>query len=73
LRLVLVGHTDTVWSGAIAPDGSWLVTIGLDASARIWDPATGTCRHALLGHTKMVIDCATAPDGSWLVTVGADD
>jgi WD40 repeat protein len=39
---------------------------------RIWDPATGTCRHTLTGHTDWVETMAIAPDGGWLATAGSD-
>ena len=54
---------------AIAPDGSWLATAG-DGTVRIWDPVTGTQRHALTGHTDTVWAAAIAPDGSSLTIAG---
>jgi WD40 repeat protein len=57
---------------AIAPDGSWLATGGLDHTVRIWDPVTGTQRHTLTDHTSYVQAVAITPDGSWLATGGYD-
>jgi hypothetical protein len=37
------GHTDRVWRVAIAPDGTWLASVGADATVRVWDAATGEC------------------------------
>ncbi|MFF1918900.1 WD40 repeat domain-containing protein, partial [Streptomyces sp. NPDC058239] len=34
-----IGHTGTVNSVAIAPDGTWLATAGTDGTARVWDVA----------------------------------
>lgn len=34
-----MGHTNTVWNGAISRDGRWLVTASSDGTARVWDLA----------------------------------
>jgi WD40 repeat protein len=44
----------------------------LDGTTRIWDSATGECRHTLREHTGPVEALALAPDGSWLATAGTD-
>ena len=81
LRRVLAGHTASVTTLAIAPDGRWLATaagdpFGGDHTVRIWGPATGQCRYTLTGHTHAVTTLAIAPDSSWLATAtgpfGAD-
>jgi hypothetical protein len=70
-RRTLTGHTDSVTSVAIAPDGSWLATGSWEGTARVWDVATGQCRIALTRRTILtdrVTSVAIAPDGSWLAT-----
>jgi WD40 repeat protein len=57
---------------AIAPDGAWLATAGMDGTARIWDAATGRPRATLTGHNSRVTAVAIAPDGAWLATAGMD-
>jgi WD40 repeat protein len=71
LRQVLAGHTDWVRGVAVAPDGTWLASVGDDATLRIWDAATGQHR-VLTGHTGPVSGVAVAPDGTWLATTSDD-
>jgi WD40 repeat protein len=57
----------------VAPDGSWLAsTDGYGGVVRIWDPVSGTARHALIGHPGGVGALVVAPDGSWLASAGDD-
>lgn len=62
---------------AVAPNGSWLASASSSirdkGETRIWDPATGACRHTLTGHTRDVTALAAAPDGSWLATTGGEE
>ena len=69
---ISTGHTDEANAVAIAEDGSWLVTIGNDGIARVWDPGTGALRHTLTDHIGPVYAVAIATDSSWLVTGGND-
>lgn len=69
---VLRGHDGWVSGCAIAPDGSWIVTSGWDATVQMWDVPTGQRIRVLEGHDNVVLGCAVAPDGSWLVTCGWD-
>ena len=70
----LTGHIGDVRAMAVAPDGSWLVTVSglLDERVRIWDAATGKERATLTGHIGGVHAVAVAPDGSWLAAGGHD-
>jgi WD40 repeat protein len=49
--------------GPLAPDGSWLASVGDDGTVRIWDAATGQAR-ALMRLDNRVYACA------WLGTNG---
>ena len=49
-RRVLAGHAGGVAALAVAPDGSWLASAGVDGTVRIWDPATSRDRATLTGH-----------------------
>ncbi|MFG2106507.1 NB-ARC domain-containing protein [Micromonospora chersina] len=67
----------------IAPDGSWLATVGSsdptrplggDPVVRIWDPATGRQRRQFdTGHRDGVGQVYIAPDSTWLATTGCTD
>ncbi|MFX8797515.1 hypothetical protein ABTM57_19550, partial [Acinetobacter baumannii] len=50
-RAVLKGHNSTVFSMAVSPDGSRIVTGSADHTARIWDATTGAELAVLNGHS----------------------
>jgi WD40 repeat protein len=70
----LRGHTDTVNTSAVAPDGSFIVSGSADVekSLKLWNPTTGQCLRTLRGHTLGVHACAVAPDASFVVSASGD-
>src|SRR5581483_5493715 len=50
----LEGHTDRVAALAFSPDGSLLVTGGVDSTARVWDLKTNEATHVIKDHGKEV-------------------
>ena len=66
------GHADAVQSAAFSPDGSRIVTASWDATARVWDAATGEEIFVLYGHNHNVLSASFSPDGSRIVTASAD-
>jgi WD40 repeat protein len=81
--IALRGHTEWVTSGAISPDGKLALTAsgrnGMsvngrsgDATARLWDVATGRQLVILGGHAGPVVNARFSPDGSRIVTASAD-
>jgi WD40 repeat protein len=52
----------------VSPDGSSIVTNGVDQVIRVWDVATLTQRAALTGHRNFITDVAFSPDGRFLAS-----
>ncbi len=65
-------HTSWVAGVAFSPDGRLLATASNDATARVWDPATGNCLRTLTGHTHVVYDVAFSPEAALLATGSGD-
>ena len=43
-----------------APDGKTLVSASKDATVKIWDVESGTCKTTLEGHRYLCLFCAIA-------------
>src|SRR5690606_22125176 len=81
-----LGHSDTVRSVAISPNGRYFVTSGYDNVARIWNRESGTEVTTLIGHSDplerstngapleggYVYDVQWSTDGQYVLT-GATD
>jgi WD40 repeat protein len=70
--LELKGHSGAVISAKFSPDGSRIVTVGMDNTAKVWDSRTGGELLTLKGHTHYVTSASFSPDGSRVVTASAD-
>lgn len=59
---------------AFTPDGSRLVTVGLDETPDVWDTTTGEHLLSLEGHFWWwnVVSTAVSPDGSRIATYGSE-
>lgn len=58
--------------GAFSPDGTLLVTAGLDSTARVWDAGTGAPQLSFSGHVGNVLSVHVSPDGRRVVSGGSD-
>jgi WD40 repeat protein len=68
LRALLRGHEGEVLGAEWSPDGSGLVTIGEDGTARVWDARTGAALSGFTGHGAPVSTVAWSPDGTRFLT-----
>ncbi len=65
------GHTDSVYSVCVTPNGSRIVSRGQDGTIRIWDMNNLNERPVVLrGRTDMVAAVCVTPDGSKIVSCG---
>jgi WD40 repeat protein len=69
---VLAGHAGSVYYATWSPDGTRIVTVSADDTARIWDANDGSELAVLSGHTNQVRYAAWNPAGTYVVTVSDD-
>ncbi|WP_173012835.1 AAA family ATPase [Niveispirillum sp. SYP-B3756] len=68
----LVGHEGGVISASFSPDGTRIVTVSGDKTARVWDAASGRGIAILRGHEDLIRSASFSPDGTRIVTVSDD-
>jgi WD40 repeat protein/serine/threonine protein kinase len=66
------GHTGSITSAAISPDGGLVASGSRDQSVRLWSMPAGRPLAVLFGHTKAVTGVAFHPSGHWLASSSAD-
>jgi WD40 repeat protein len=71
LRAVF-SHPRPIPDAAFSADGRLLVTGGDDATARVWDTATGRPTGLVLQHPREVTSVTFSPDGKTILTGAAD-
>ena len=62
----------SVSAAGFSPDGQFIVTAGLDSTARIWNAATGKTVFILAGHTSDVNSAVFSPNGKMVLTGSRD-
>jgi WD40 repeat protein len=71
-RQIFRGHTTSIYSVAISPDGKYALTGSQDGSAREWEVSTGKEVRRFDGHTGGIASVAFSPDGRYVLTGGND-
>ena len=72
IKHIFKGHTDTVSYSAFSPDGSRVVTVSKDSTARLWDAQNGAQIGDPMRHEGVVDHAVFSPDGSRVVTASND-
>ncbi|HET6574707.1 MAG TPA: WD40 repeat domain-containing protein [Fimbriiglobus sp.] len=74
--MTLKGHTDPIYSVAVAPGGRFVATGSFDRTVKLWDLATGAEARSLggkNGHQNQVLSLAFSPAGDVLASGGSDN
>ena len=66
------GHSASVQSVALSPDGALLASGSKDGTIKIWNVQTRQLVRTLVGHLSWVNDVAFSPDGSLLASISGD-
>jgi WD40 repeat protein len=72
LLATLQGHTGSVQSAVLSPDGHRIVTASEDKTAGGWNASSGQLLATLQGHTDAVNSAVFSPDGQYIVTASRD-
>jgi len=72
LETVLRGHAGPLSKAIFSPDGSKVLTVSDDTTARVWDASSGATSAILKGHSNWVWNGAFSPDGSQVATASED-
>ena len=67
---MVLSHLMQVYSAAFSPDGSRIVTVSMDKTARVWDTATWRKEATLVGFLNAANSVAFSPDVQRLATGG---
>jgi len=73
LKTTLTGHSESVYSVAISPDGQTLVSGSKDKTIKVWNLQTGVLKTTLTGHSDSVNSVAISPDGETIVSGSGDN
>jgi GTPase SAR1 family protein len=69
----LKGHSNSVTSVQITPDGQFAVSGSDDKTVKVWDLKERTCIGTLEGHQARVTSVAISPDGALIASTGFTD
>ena len=68
--MITQGHTNTVTSVAISPDGRYGFSGSADTTVRLWDLRTGAEKRQFPGHKDIVWAVAFSPTGTYAASGG---
>ncbi len=68
-----LGHTDCIRKVLWSPDGTKVLTAGMDGNAIIWNAQDGSMVHTLSSKYSAITHCEWSPNGKYIVTAGTED
>jgi WD40 repeat protein len=71
--LTLRGHSGTVWTVTVSPDGKLIATGSSDRSIKLWDCTSGRLVNTFTGHQGYVHALAFSPNNRWLTSGSRDN
>ncbi len=66
------GHTDSVFSLAITPNGEYIVSGGGDKTIKLWDINSGKCIKTLDSHDNEINSVVVTPNGKTIISGSSD-
>lgn len=73
-RKILMGlqKYGNICATQISPDGKYIVTVGFDSTAKIWEVGNNKILYSLQGHKGKVNSAQYSPNGEYIVTASSD-
>jgi len=70
---VLKGHDGEISQICFNPQGTRILTAGIDKTARLWNTETGECLQILEGHNDEIFSCTFNYHGDTIITGSKDN
>ena len=72
VRKIIQAHNGSVTNASFSPDGKYILTLGRDGVARVWEVNTGSSVAELRGRTSQVNSVIYSPEGKTILTANND-
>ncbi|WP_295881052.1 TIR domain-containing protein [uncultured Thiohalocapsa sp.] len=69
---VVRAHNDEIWNLVVSPDGTWMASVSMDKTVKVWDLRKGHCLFALHSADDYVRCVAITADGKRILSGWSD-